>query len=82
MLAILPAMYLMTYVGRWMNGLTVVVGLWCALFSLPKIYRDNKTQIDEAVAPIKVKMEEAMTKLRASMPAAPAAAVSVAKKEE
>ena len=71
-------MYLLTYVGRWMNGLTLLVVIWCGLFSVPRVYRDNKAQIDEALAPIKAKIDEAMAKVRASMPAG----TSAAKKEE
>ena len=35
-------MYGLTYIGRWFNGLTVVMAVWIFLFSAPKVYRDNQ----------------------------------------
>ena len=32
-------MYLLTYVGRWMNGLTLLMLLWVVAFTAPRIYR-------------------------------------------
>ena len=40
-------MYLLTYVGAIMNGLTILTLAWAAAFSLPRVYRDNQKQIDE-----------------------------------
>ncbi len=57
-------MYVLTVFGRWMNGLTLVTVGWVVAFSAPKIYRDNQKAIDEAVAPLKVKLDEFMDKLR------------------
>jgi len=58
------AMYLLTYVGRIINGLTILILIWVSIFSAPRIYRDNQAKIDEAVGPIKVKIEELMTKVK------------------
>ena len=41
------SMYLLTYVGAIMNGLTILTLAWAAAFSLPRVYRDNQKQIDE-----------------------------------
>ena len=57
-------MYLLTYVGRIINGLTILILIWVSIFSAPRIYRDNQAKIDEAVGPIKVKIEELMTKVK------------------
>ena len=51
-------MYLLTYVGALLNGLTLVIAAWVGLFSLPRLYRDNQKQIDNAVLPLRAKMEE------------------------
>merc|ERR1712107_691474 len=47
------SMYLLTYVGAILNGLTVLILAWVGLFSLPRVYRDNQKQIDDAVLPLK-----------------------------
>ncbi len=69
-------MYLVSYIGRWMNGLTLLMWAWCLLFTVPRIYRDNQKQIDEALAPLKAKIGEVMDKAKSSMGGASA------KKEE
>merc|ERR1712200_361285 len=58
------AMYMLTYVGRIINGLTILILIWVSIFSAPKIYRDNQAKIDEAVGPIKIKVEELMSKVK------------------
>ena len=45
-------MYGLTYIGRWFNGLTVVMAVWIFLFSAPKVYRDNQVS-DEIFFEIK-----------------------------
>jgi hypothetical protein len=36
------AMYMLTYIGGWINGLSIVIGAWVAVFSVPRIYKDNQ----------------------------------------
>ena len=55
---------MLTYVGRIINGLTILILIWVSIFSAPRIYRDNQAKIDEAIGPIKVKIEELMTKVK------------------
>merc|ERR1712007_56397 len=71
------AMYLLTYIGAIMNGLTIVTLAWIGIFSLPRVYRDNQKQIDEAINPLKSKLEDLQAKLQSSLPAS-----IVGKKEE
>merc|ERR1711955_85188 len=49
-------MYLLTYIGAMMNGLTIVTLAWVGAFSLPRVYRDNQKQIDEAILPLKTSL--------------------------
>ena len=70
-------MYLLTYIGALMNGLTIVTLVWIGIFSLPRVYRDNQKQIDEAINPLKSKLEDLQAKLQSSLPAS-----IVGKKEE
>ena len=62
-LPLLTAMYLLTFVGRLVNMVTLLIMAWVVAFSWPRIYQDNQTKIDEALAPIKVKVEELTSKL-------------------
>merc|ERR1712027_4126 len=71
------AMYLLTYIGALMNGLTIVTLAWIGVFSLPRVYRDNQKQIDEAINPLKSKLDDLQSKLQSSLPAS-----IVGKKEE
>merc|ERR1712152_73707 len=63
------AMYLLTYVGAIMNGLTLITLAWVAAFSAPRVYRDNQKQIDEALLPLKAKLDDLQGKLGAALPA-------------
>lgn len=62
-------MYLLTYIGALMNGLTIVTLAWIGAFSLPRVYRDNQTQIDDAINPLKAKLDDLQAKLQAALPA-------------
>merc|ERR1712002_27125 len=62
-------MYLLTYIGAMMNGLTIVTLAWVGAFSLPRVYRDNQKQIDEAILPLKTKFVDLQGKLQAALPA-------------
>merc|ERR1711955_78932 len=62
-------MYLLTYIGAMMNGLTIVTLAWVGVFSLPRVYRDNQKQIDEAILPLKTKFDDLQGKLQAALPA-------------
>merc|ERR1712211_170711 len=52
------SMYLLTYVGAIMNGLTIITLTWVAMFSVPIVYRDNQKQIDDALLPLKSKFDD------------------------
>merc|ERR1711978_512868 len=63
------AMCLLTYIGALMNGLTIVTLAWIGAFSLPRVYRDNQAQIDDAINPLKAKLDDLQAKLQAALPA-------------
>jgi hypothetical protein len=33
---------MLTYIGGWINGLTIIIGAWVAVFTVPRVYRDNQ----------------------------------------
>jgi len=63
------AMYLLTYIGALVNGLTIVTLAWVGIFSLPRVYRDNQKQIDDAILPLKSKLDDLQAKIQAAIPA-------------
>merc|ERR1712024_430908 len=63
------AMYLLTYLGAIMNGLSILTLAWVGVFSAPRVYRDNQKQIDDAVLPLKSKLDDLQAKIQASLPA-------------
>lgn len=42
-------LYLLTFIGSWFNGLTLITIGYLSLFSLPLVYEMNKTKIDEVL---------------------------------
>lgn len=57
-----------TYLGAWFNGITLIILAWIALFSLPKIYETNKTQIDANLDIVRSKLAEITSKVKAAVP--------------
>ncbi|XP_015180676.1 PREDICTED: reticulon-1-A isoform X3 [Polistes dominula] len=57
-----------TYIGSWFNGMTLIIIGVVALFTLPKVYETNKTQIDENLALVKGKVDEFTAKIKAAIP--------------
>lgn len=41
-----------TYIGAWFNGLTLVILSYVGLFTLPKVYQEYQTEIDEQLAKV------------------------------
>lgn len=39
--------YLLTYIGSWFNGMTLITLTYLAMFTLPISYEKNKTQVDQ-----------------------------------
>merc|ERR1711994_927790 len=63
------AMYLLTYLGAIMNGLTILTLAWVGVFTAPRVYRDTQKQIDAAVLPLKSKLDDLQAKMQAALPA-------------
>ena len=62
-------MYLLTYLGAIINGLTILTLAWVGVFTGPRVYRDNQKQIDDAVMPLKTKLDDLQAKMQSSLPA-------------
>lgn len=61
-------LWCLTYLGSWFNGLTLVILSVVALFSLPKVYEQNKAQIDQYVGLVRSQVNDIMSKVKASLP--------------
>ncbi|XP_072391451.1 uncharacterized protein Rtnl1 isoform X2 [Diabrotica undecimpunctata] len=61
-------LWTLTYVGAWFNGMTLIILAWVALFTLPKVYEINKTQIDANLEIVRTKLAEITSKIKAQIP--------------
>ncbi|XP_066259155.1 reticulon-1-A-like isoform X1 [Euwallacea similis] len=61
-------LWVLTYLGSWFNGMSLVIIAWAALFTLPKIYQANQAQIDANLEIVRVKIAEITEKVKAAVP--------------
>merc|ERR1712150_291785 len=73
------SLWVLTYIGSWFNAMTLIIMSWIALFTIPKIYVNNKAQIDPVLDQVKAKIDGVSEKVFAMIPKGKAAAE---KKEE
>jgi len=62
------SLWLLTYIGAWFNALTLVIVTWIALFTLPKVYIQNQTQVDEVLGKVIAQVQEVKGKVVALIP--------------
>jgi len=58
----------LTYIGAWFNGLTLIILSYLALFSLPKVYEMNKTQVDQYLSLVSTQINDITSKIRGAIP--------------
>lgn len=61
-------LWCLTYVGAWFNGMTIIIIAFVALFTLPKVYENNKTQIDANLDIVRTKLADITSKVKAAIP--------------
>lgn len=61
-------LWCLTYLGAWFNGMTLLIIAFVALFTLPKVYENNKTQIDANLDIVRTKLAEITSKVKAAIP--------------
>ncbi|XP_052892148.1 reticulon-1 isoform X1 [Anopheles moucheti] len=61
-------LYWLTYVGAIFNGITCVMIGFVALFTLPKVYENNKQSIDTHIEIVRSKIQEITEKVKAAVP--------------
>jgi len=63
------SLWCLTYIGSWFNAMTLLILTWITAFTVPKIYQNNKTAIDDVLGKVKVQLDEVKGKVMAVMPA-------------
>jgi len=61
-------LWLLTYVGAWFNGMTLIILSLITLFTLPKIYDTYKVQIDQTVEKAKCKLHLVYKQIQEKLP--------------
>jgi len=61
-------LYILTYIGSWFNGLTLLILAFLSLFGLPKVYETNKTVIDQYLDLAWAKFSEVNAKVQEVIP--------------
>jgi len=61
-------LYGLSYIGSWMNGLTIAIIGIVAAFSIPKAYEANKKQVDQYLALANDHIKQAVDKVKAVIP--------------
>ncbi|XP_015515792.2 reticulon-4 isoform X1 [Neodiprion lecontei] len=61
-------LWCLTYLGAWFNGMTLIIIGVVALFTLPKVYETNKTQIDQNIELVRGKINDLTSKVKAAIP--------------
>merc|ERR1712071_252953 len=51
-------LYVFTYVGATFNLLTILTLAWVGAFTVPKVYLNNQSAVDEVVSKVMVQVEE------------------------
>ncbi|RWS27416.1 reticulon-1-A-like isoform X2 [Leptotrombidium deliense] len=58
----------LTYIGAWFNGITVLILAFISVFSLPKLYEMNKTQVDQYLQLACTHIQELISTVKAKIP--------------
>ncbi|XP_070578626.1 reticulon-1-A-like isoform X2 [Ptychodera flava] len=61
-------LWLLTYIGGWFNGLTLLILGFIGLFTLPKVYELHQEKIDNYIDLVNKQVKEVMTKIQAKVP--------------
>lgn len=61
-------LWLLTYIGSWFNGMTLLILGLVAIFSIPKFYETNKTQIDDYVNIAKLHLKKGYEQVQQKIP--------------
>ncbi|XP_076464603.1 reticulon-1-A-like isoform X6 [Babylonia areolata] len=61
-------LWVLTYIGSWFNGMTLIILLVIAIFSLPKVYETYKVQIDNYVNMATTQLNTILAQVQSKVP--------------
>ncbi|XP_025091989.1 reticulon-1-A-like isoform X9 [Pomacea canaliculata] len=61
-------LWVLTYVGAWFNGMTLIILLVVAIFTLPKVYETYKVQIDNYVNMARNQLNTVLAQVQSKVP--------------
>ncbi|CAH1792140.1 unnamed protein product [Owenia fusiformis] len=61
-------LWVLTYIGGWFNGMTLIILGWVAIFTLPKVYEQYQGPIDQYVDLIKTNVNNVISQVQAKIP--------------
>jgi hypothetical protein len=61
-------LWVLTYIGAWFNGMTLIILALVAVFTLPKVYDTYKVQIDKALDTARTKIQAVYKQIQEKLP--------------
>lgn len=61
-------LWVLTYVGSWFNGMTLIILGFVALFTLPKVYETYKVEIDQYLSLARTHVGNVLGSIKAKIP--------------
>jgi len=61
-------LWVLTYIGAWFNGMTLIILAVVAVFSLPKVYETHQTQIDQYINLISTQVRNVIKQVQEKIP--------------
>lgn len=74
--------WLLTYVGSWFNGMTLIILAYVAAFTLPKVYETYQAEIDQYLGLARTHVGNVMGMIRSKIPMGQSAAQAQRPKAE
>ncbi|GAB1599843.1 reticulon-1-like [Argonauta hians] len=61
-------LWVLTYIGSWFNGMTIIINCVVIIFTLPKIYETYKVQIDNYLAMARSQFNKILQQVQSKLP--------------
>jgi len=75
------SLWFLTYIGSWFNAMTLIILGWVGVFTIPKVYLNNKAQMDPILEKVKAQYKDISDKVGAILPQGKAPAAELKKEE-
>jgi len=61
-------LWVLTYIGAWFNGMTLLIMALVGVFSIPKFYETYQVQIDKNVDLIRTQVNNVLAQVKEKLP--------------